>query len=803
MADARQGIDKFEYVGNSPNRVDARDKVMGRAVYMDDIQLSGLLHGKVLRSKYAHARILRVDVSRALKVAGVKGVVTGAELPFLHGESLMDEPLLARDKVRYTGEGVAAIAAVDEATAEEALGLIEVEYEELPGVFDPVEASKPGAPLIHEQVEEYKRASSTITPVAGTNICNYFELKKGDVEKGFAESDYIFEDTYSTPMQVHATIEPHGAIALVDDETNITIWANNDSPHRARKEIAGAFDVPLTKVRVITPSYVGGNFGGKGGLKAEAVALALAWKIRNRPIKIMYTREEEFSSTIGRHPSIVWMKTGVKKDGTLVARQVKMYLATGAYAEKGPTVTRFGGVSAAGPYRIPNVHIEAYCVYINRQVAGAMRGYGGPQGAWAYESQMDAIAAKLGLDPLELRLKHVYVDGDTHTTGQKIVAEGLRDCLIQVAEGMDWSKPLGKDQGRGIACMERAVKTPFGSAAFVKVNEDGTVDVLSSTTEVGQGSATVISQIVAEELGVPLASVRKAAPDTAFTPYDASTTSSRSTFHMGNAVKMAAADAKKQLLALAAKSLKQDVESLYVREGKVRVRGDPGRAVPIAQVLSDHFGSSGTVLGRGYYIPEVPGGRGAYFTLDMVFWLLGAQGAEVQVDRETGEVKILKLYAAHDAGKVINPDACREQVRGGVALGSGFAQNESLLFKEGLILNPSLLNYKVPSALDVPDIEAMLVECAHPEGPYGAKGIGETTNVPTPPAIANAIYNAVGIRIKDLPITPDKVLEALKAKGEGKSTKHQERAGITESGNKARGPVKVEGLPAENENEAS
>lgn len=755
---------EFAYVGTSSIRVDARDKVLGKAVYIDDIKLTGMLYGKVLRSKYPHARILRIDTSKAEKLPGVKGVVTGKDLPFLHGESLIDEPFIARDKVRYTGEAVAAVAAVDIATAENALELIEVEYEELPALFDPVEGVKPGATLVHEHVENYKRASKTINPIPNSNICNHLSIRRGDVEQGFAESDYVFEDTFTTPMQAHCCIEPHGAIALIDDETNITLWANNDSPHRARKEAANAFKVQMNKVRVIIAPYIGGNYGGKGGLKAEAVALALAWKVRNHPIKVMYTREEEFCSTIGRHPSIVQMKTGVKRDGTLVAREVKMYLATGAYAEKGPTVTLFAGVSAAGPYRIPNVSIDSYCVYTNRALAGAFRGYGGPQGSWAYESQMDIIAAKLGLDPLDLRLRHVYVDGDTHASGQVLSSEGLRECLVQIAESMEWgTKSLGNDEGRGIACMERAVKTPFGSAAYVTVNTDGTVDVLSSTTEVGQGSSTIVCQIVAEELCVSIKQVRKASPDTAFTPYDASTTSSRSTFHMGNAVKMAAADAKQQLLHFAAKMLKVDSAEVTIEQGMLFATRAPERKLSIAEVLGYHFGSSGTVLGRGYYIPQI-GEEGAYFTLEMIFWLLGAQGAEVRVNRETGEVKVLKVYSAHDAGKVINPSACEEQIRGGATLGTAFALAEEVKFKGGMVLNPNLLNYKVPSILDAPEIEPIAVEYIHPEGPYGAKGVGETTNVPTPPAIANAIYDAVGIRIKDLPITPDKVLEALRRK---------------------------------------
>ncbi len=756
---------ELEFVGTSAPRVDTRDKVTGKAVYIDDLRFPGMLYGKILRSKYPHARIVRVDTTEAAKLPGVKGIVTGADLPFIHGESLIDEPFLARDKARYTGEGVAGIAAVDAETAENALALIRVEYAELPAVFDPVKATLPDAPLLHENLGTYKRAASSIHPVPGTNVCNHFHLERGDVEQGFAESDHIFEDTFTTPMQAHGCIEPHGAICLVDDEDNVTLWCNNDSPHRARKEIANALKINMNKVRVIIAPYIGGNYGGKGGLKAEAAALAIAWKVRNKHIKVMYTRDEEFCSTIGRHPSVTYIKTGVKNDGTLVARQVKMYLATGAYAEKGPTVSTFAGVSAAGPYRIPNVKIDVYCVYTNRQLAGAMRGYGGPQTSWAYESQMDMIAHKLGMDPLELRLRHVYVDGDTHVGGQVLQSEGLRDCLVQIGEAMEWgTKPLAPNQGRGIGCMERAVKTPFGSAAFVKVNEDGTVDVLSSTTEVGQGSSTIVCQIVAEELGVPIKRVRKMSPDTAFTPYDASTTSSRSTFHMGNAVKLAAADAKKQILEMAGKLLEVGAAELTIKDGNVFASRVPEKSLTIAQVLSAHFGSSATVLGRGWYFPQMPEGSGTYFSTTMIFWLLGAHGVEVEVNRETGDVKILKVYAAHDAGKVIHPSACAEQIRGGVALGLGFGLYEQVQFKDGLVLNPSFLNYKIPSIYEVPEIEPISVEYLHPEGPYGAKGVGETTNVPTATALANAIYDAVGVRINDLPITPDKVLRALRQK---------------------------------------
>lgn len=755
-------------VGVSTDRVDARDKVLGRAVFIGDITVSNMLHGKVLRSRHAHAHVLGIDVSRAEQLPGVKAVVTGADVPFVHGESLLDEPFMATDRVRFIGEAVAGVIAVDEATAEEAVGLIDVTYEELPAIFDPLAAMAPGSPLVHEDVATYRRASSAINPIPHTNVCNHMHLSKGDVARGLAESDFVFEDTYATPMEQHCSIEPHGAICLIDDDANVTLWANNDSPHRARKEISVALGIPLNKVRVICAPFIGGNFGGKGGLKAEACAIAMAWKVRNWLIKVMYSRDEEFTCALVRHPSVIKLKTGVKRDGTILAREARVYFATGAYAEKGPTVAILGGKSAAGPYRIPNVSIDSYCVYTNQQVAGSMRGYGAPQVCWAYESQMDTIAAKLGIDPLELRQRQAIRKGDVHATGQAIPTDGLLACLDQVAEAMEWgTKPLARDTGRGVACMERGIKTPFGSAAFVKVNEDGSADVLSSTTEVGQGSATVVCQIAAEELGLPLHQVRKASPDTAFTPYDASTTSSRSTFHMGNAVKMAAADAKAQILQMASKLLHAEPGDMEMVDGNVRVVKRPWESASIARVLGSQYGSGGTVLGRGYYFPPMPEGADGYFSLDTAFFVMGAQGAEVRVDRETGQVEILKLYAAHDAGKAIHPANCEGQILGGVAMGLGFAAMEDIVNKGGMALNPSFLGYKVPSALDVPEIVPMVVEHADVGGPYGAKGMGETTNVPTPAAISNAIFDAVGVRIYDLPITPDKVLAALRQKARG------------------------------------
>jgi carbon-monoxide dehydrogenase large subunit len=752
----------LEVVGHAWARADAREKVRGAALYLEDLRVAGMLYGRVCRSRHPHARIRRLDTARAEALPGVAGVVTGAELPFLHGESLVDEPFLARDKVRYLGEAVAVVAAFDQATADEAVQLIDVDYEELPAVLDVEEAVRPGAPLVHEQLATYRRAAGII-PVPSTNICNHFTLARGDVAAAFDACDRVFEDRFSTPMQHHCMLEPHGAICLFTEDGQVTVWTNNDSPYRARRELAEAFGLTLADVRIVSAPNIGGNFGGKGGLKAEAAAAAMAWKLRGRPVRILFTREEEFASSIGRHPSRVRIKTGVMRDGTIVAREVAVYLDSGAYAEKGPTVARFCGVSAAGPYKIPHVKVDVYCVYTNRTMSGAMRGYGGPQACWAYESQMDIIAHALDLDPLALRLKQVYRDGDEHVTGQALASAGVASCLEQLARAMEWpARRRTPNRGVGIACMERAVKTPFGSGAFLKVNEDGSVDLLSSSTEVGQGIDTALRQIAAERLGVPLARIRKAAPDTAFTPFDASTTSSRSIFHMGNAVLLAASDARAQILALAAPRLGAAPADLTIRDGVVQRADGSGPALSIADVLRAAYGSSGTILGRGYFYPETEAELTEYYSRAMAFWLEGAAGAEVEVDRETGRVTVLKLWGAFDAGKAINPVSCQGQIHGGMSMGLGFAVGEEVTFRGGLVLNPSFLGYPVPLAPDVPAIEAIVVEHPHPHGPFGAKGMAETTNVPVPPAIANAIYDAVGVRIRDLPITPERILQALR-----------------------------------------
>ena len=751
-------IEKHATVGKSVHRIDALEKATGRAIYGDDLRFAGILHGKILRSPYAHAKIKRIDTSEAEKLPGVKAVVTGADAPFRGGEAIRDQPFLAVGKARFAGEAVAAVAAETEEIADRAIELIKVEYDPLPTVFDVVEALKPRAPLIHEELHTYVHMP-IVNPVPNTNICAKFEFNQGDIEKGFKQADYVFEDTFTFPTGHHCQIEPFMAIAQADICGRITIWVPNDAPHRLRKDLADAMGVPFERVRVITPPYMGGGFGGKGGLKVEMVCIALALHTNYRPVKIVLTREETFISSLMRHAATVTVKTGVKKDGTIVASHAKLIYNTGAYAEKGPTVTLHGCESGVGPYKIPNVKVEGYTVYTNRPIAGALRGYGLPQSSFAHESLIDMIAAKLGMDAVELRLKNALEEGSINPTrGDILTSVGLKECLIKAAKEIEWSKPRPPNRGVGIACEYKATKTPSGSAAFVKVEQDGSVTVITSAVEVGQGVKTILSQIASEELGVPIERITVTSPDTDYTPFDASTTASRTTFHMGNAVRFAARDAKKQIFKLAAPTLGVNPEDLDAMSGEIRVK-DGSKKMTIAEVIKGRYRAGLTVLGRGSYYPEI---QGTMFSARSIFYMYGAQAVDLEVDPETGKIRIIKVAAAHDVGKAINPKACEGQIEGGVVQGIGTAMFEEVKYDDyGRMLNPNFRDYRIPTASDAPDIVPIVVEATHEEGPFGAKGIGEMTLVCTPTAIANAIYNATGIRIKELPITQERLFSLM------------------------------------------
>ena len=764
-------------VGKPIPRVDALEKVTGKAIYGDDLIFPNLLYGKVLRSKFAHAKILRIDTSDAEKFPGVKAIVTGKEFATkfdnpLVGSPLADQPFLAVEKVRYIGEPIAVVAAINQEIAEDALDLIRVEYEQLSAVLNVEDALKYDMPLVHENFNNF-RYSPGFKPVENSNVCCYKEITNGNIEQGFRKADFIFEDIFTTHSTQHVPMECHVAIAQFNPDDSITIWAPDQSPYQVQNLIATALKIPESKVRFITPPYIGGGFGGKLNLSGLMPIIPIAWKTNHRPVKIMFTREEEFVSATRRHSSIIKLKTGVKKDGTIISRYVKLMFDTGAYADIGPIVLGKAATGSLGPYKIPHIKVEGYCVYTNKVIAGAYRGFGIPQVCWAYESQMDIIANKLGINPVDIRLKNIVEEGYiTPTEKQEAHAVGLGECLIKVKENIS-QKGEGKiienrKRGKGVACSYKTAKTPSGANAFVKLNSDAGADIFVSSVEMGQGVNTIFAQIVAEELSIPFNNIRVLSADTNITPFFPASNASRVTFYLGNAVKKAAQDIKEQLFEIAKDILKADKEDLALEQGSFFVKKEPERKVKIMEIMKKTYPGGISILGRGTYYQYKLGSFPSHVKVEIPtteVWMYASHGVEVEVDTETGRVKILKVVAAHDVGKAINPVSCEGQIEGGVLQALSNAMLEELLFNEkGKILNSSLLDYKIPSALDMPEINAILVEEAHREGPYGAKGLGEMVAVPTAPAIANAIYDAVGIRIKDLPITPDKLLRALKNK---------------------------------------
>jgi carbon-monoxide dehydrogenase large subunit len=763
---------ELKVVGHPITRIDAAEKLTGEAVYGYDLVLPNMLYGKVLFSPKAHAVIKRIDTEKAKKHPGVVAVVTGEDTPWTHGESIKDKPFLAQGKVRYIGEPVAAVAAEDEDTAQAAVRLIEVEYEDLPVYTDPETACKPGAVPIHEEFEKYRKADFIVGSHM-PNVAEHFKLRTGDVSAGFKQSDLVVEERYFVPIIQHAAMEPHSAHAQFDQESGrLTIWVANDAPFRALHELSEALAMPKEKIRLINPLQ-GGGFGSKGGLKVEPIAIALAFKTNGRPVRVKFTREETFISTLTRHEAVIYSKTGVKKDGTLMAREMTIYWGAGAYAEKSPTVCIRGSLPAPGPYRIPHVKVDGYAVYTNKPVAGSYRGYGIPQGAWAGEQQMDEAAKRLGLDPVEIRMRNIFVEGDVSYWGEQLHAVGLKETLIKATEAIDWGKKPASTRpgikiGKGFACIQKPTRSPTTSAAGVLVNAKGEVTVLAGTVEIGQGCNTILAQIAAEELNVPMEKLRMHSLDTDVIPYDASTTSSRSTYHMGNAVRRAAIHAREQIMEAATPMLEASVADLEYGDGKVFLKDQPQMALPIGEVVRRKLGINGAVRGDASYTYEI----GKDLDLETghsdhasAFYMYATQAAEVAVDEESGKVRVLRMSAAHDVGKAINPLNCVAQIEGGVVMGIGSALHEELVVDStGKVRNPSFLDYHLVTSLDVPELIPIVVECPEPEGPYGAKGLGEPGLAPTPAAIGNAVADATGVRIHDLPLTPERVYWALHKK---------------------------------------
>ena len=767
-------------VGRDVTMVGGLAKVTGAVNYAPDLQFPRMLYTKALRSPYAHANILRIDAARAEKVPGVIAVVTRDDLNGLNpyfGPVVDDQPVVATERVRHVGEVVALVAGESREIAEEAAGLIEVDYEELPAVFDILEAIKPDAPVLHAQRKETTAGvhREEFNFQVGGNVCSVYHVEDGDIKQGFQEADEIIENTYTLPPVQHGHIEPHAATAYWEPSGKLVLHTATQNPSGVQEQLAQIFKLPENQVRVIVP-LVGGGYGGKTHARLEP-ALALLARKAHRPVQWVLTRDEVFL-TGRRYGAVVKIKTGFKRDGRIVARQVEAFYEIGAYTLNGPVNAKTGCYVSSGPYNIPNRSLTTYSVYTNLPPTGPFRGVGVSHVCWAYESEMDDIARRLNVDPVELRLKHVVCEGDIFVTGEELVSVGITDCLRRTAEAIGWkgqeeqaapSKENKLLRGKGLAVAIKSTTTPTTSSASVRLNADGSAVLLTSSVEIGQGLLTSMAQIVGEELGLPFERVTVSSPDTDLTPYDKSTSSSRTTFHMGQAAQQAARDVKNQLFDVAAKKLEARIEDLELRDGTVFVRGVPDKKISIAEIFKTRFGSTVGSMFGGYCFktaggldPKTGKGKAA------AFWFFSACGAEVEVDIETGKVRVLKTVTAVDAGHAIHPKQCGLQNEGSLLSGMGSALFEEMVYDKGQPINSNFLEYMLPSLEDHPqEFQSILVETPHPDGPFGAKGVGEAALPPVAPAIGNAIANALGgIRIRDLPIKPDKLVAALQAEKE-------------------------------------
>lgn len=748
-------MEALRVVGQPVSRKDGRDIVTGNVVYGVDMSLPGMLHGRVVRSAVASGKVIRVDVGGAKALAGVKSVITAADVPMTRfGYGIKDEQIFASAKIRYAGEPIAAVAAVDEETAEEAARLVEVEYEEMPGVFDVLEAVKEGSPLVHEEMGSYepnRLVTREWNPSPGTNILHRIELRRGDVEAGFREADYVFEDTFRTRRVHHCYLEPHACVARVE-AGKITIWTATQRVFIVRAMLADVFGVPEGSVRVIC-TKVGGGFGGKNGVRLEHYAVALAMKT-GKPVKLVMRRDEEFTASAGSVPAVIIMKTGVKRDGRMIAREVKFLWDCGAYSDGLPASNR-AIKDGAGPYKVPHIRVTSTLVYTNTLRGCPFRGLGAPESVWAGESQIDMIAHRLGLDPVEFRIKNLLEDGDPAPTGEIQERVAAKECLRRVVNASGYEKRRNEKEERAIG-ISMIYKSPTGaggvSSAVVTINRDGSIQLLIGSSDVGGGMETVLAQLAAEEFGVEVADVTVVSADTSVVPFDHGTYSSRVAVSSGLAVLQAAAEARRQLLEIAGAVLGEEPSALMLSQKQI-FRHAGGKGIPVEEIFRDPRCRQKSIVVSGSAAED---GR-------KMGWSFGAQAVEVKVDRETGQLHVVRVISAHDVGKAINPPLAIGQVEGGVVMGLGYALHEELRMDEGRIINPTFADYAIPFAQQTPPIEAILIESPSSMGPFGAKGIGELALFGIAPAIANAVESAIGKRITELPMSPENILKALES----------------------------------------
>lgn len=755
---------KLDVVGTRAPMVDAAAKATGVARFTDDLILPGMLYGKILRSPLPHARILHIDTSRAERLAGVKGVMTGQDIPdrkYGIVPKAKDEYALARNKVRFIGDEVVAVCAIDPEIAEEALELIRVDYEELPAVFDPKEAIEEGAPLVHDDVPG--------------NISASIKKEFGDVEAGFEESDFIFEDSlYSQPVN-HAPLEPHAAAAQYDPlNGELIVWSSTQIPFFLRRNLSTTLLVPESKIRVIKPK-VGGGFGGKIDMYAKDFCSCWFAMMLGKPVKFVYEREEVFIATRQRHPVYLRVKTGVKRDGTILAQRFSAHADGGAYNSTAPLMITLLGFFLMIPYRVPNLLYEGYHIYTNKPVGGAMRGHGVPQARFAVERHLDMIAERIGVDPAEIRIKNSIHAGEPHPAGFIIHTCGFSDTVRKAAEAIGWHEKRGKlPFGRGVGLAGGSFPSGvsnmshISSGAVVQLGRDGAVNVLTGAADIGQGAETVIAQIVAEELGVPLEDIRVTAADTGITPLDPGTFGSGVTVRAGNAARLAVMAVKKKLFQFVAEKLEVNPEDLVAKNRRIYVNGSPDEGIDLSVALKayQYADLPMPIVGRGSWMapatePTTLLKEGGNFAPSYSFM---TQAAEVEVNPETGRIRVLKMVTAHDCGKAINPMLVEGQLEGSIVGGMGQALYEEVVTEKGQVMNPSFLDYGIPTTMEMPEIEAIEVETDDPLGPFGAKESGEGTQVSPAPAILNAIYDAVGVDFTELPVTPEKILKALEEK---------------------------------------
>jgi CO/xanthine dehydrogenase Mo-binding subunit len=736
---------QYTTIGQPTTRVEGREKVTGTMRYTADVVLPGTLWGRALRSPLPHARILRIDTLPAQQVPGVHAVLTGADVRGIrYGRRLFDVPVLAEDRVRFAGERVAAVAAEDRDAAEEALALIDVEYEELPAVFDPLHALAQDAPILHPEINSYIGLPRPLETPSNAFVRDTWS--KGNIEEGFAQADLVIENTFTVPRQHQAYLETHSCLVWIDEQGRVQVWASSKVPYQVKEQLSVALRLPKEHIR-LNPIAIGGDYGGKGSPMDIPLAYFLARRT-GRPVKMVMDYVEELTAGNPRHAAIIELKTGVKRDGTLVAHQARVFFDSGAYGGFKPTpAVNLGGASkAGGPYQIPHVHIEGIQVYTNTIPGGFMRAPGEPQAVFASESHIDCIARQLGMDPLDFRLKNLIEAGDETPIGTRYQGIRAKETLEAAVTAAGYRTSKAPHIGRGIAIGERP---PAGgeSHAAVILNPDGSVLVYTSIFEPGTGTYTILRQIVAEELHLPVTSIQVQVWDTDGVPFDTGVGGSRVTRVAGQAAYQAAREASRALLKVAADVLDWPEESVMLRGADV-IHQETGQSHPWARLLQRH---GEPVVGRGS-VHDMNPSPVTSFT---------AQVAEVSVDPETGEVHLLRFTTAHDVGKVLNPLDHQGQIEGAVVQAIGYGLTEELGVDEGKVTTVNFGDYKIPNVKDIPELRTVVLESESGPGPYNARGIGENPLGPVAPAIANAVEDAIGVRIRDLPITAEKVYRCL------------------------------------------